>query len=106
MPSVQIRTIQLDRPHSISSCRLEMLDWWMKNGEDISWAHIAVALRNMYKDQLAERIVRKYCSRIGMDSGTGNFRKLSVYLELPCFLYNNLFCLRVCDRQWCSCMPF
>ena len=67
MPSVQIRTIQLDRPHSASSCRLEMLDWWMKNGEDISWAHIAVALRNMYQDQLAERIVRKYCTVVGID---------------------------------------
>ena len=69
--SVKIQTIQQQHPNNVGRCMMDMLDHWTKNGEDVSWAHVAFALKKMFKVELAERISMKYCSNITTDSPGG-----------------------------------
>ena len=69
VPLVQIQVIQ-QTYHTQQRCLMEILDWWMKNGEQVTWDHIAVALNNMHRYELGERIVRRYCSQIQTDHGS------------------------------------
>ena len=52
-------------------CMAEMFDSWLKQGEDVSWNQVAVALRNLHQMDLATRLIRKYCTGTETDRGEG-----------------------------------
>ena len=59
LPSV-LRTIEYNNPRDVQHCMTEVIDWWLQNAPECSWAKLAKAVEAMggYA-ALAERLRQK-----------------------------------------------
>ncbi len=75
-PEPIIQAILQQNPHSISRCWIDLMDHWMDNSKDVSWAAVAKALEKMFQKPHAERIIRKYCIKSTMQTDGANGKDL------------------------------
>lgn len=54
-----LSTIKYDNPHDVQRCKSEVLLWWLKNAEVITWDNLAQALEEMEYRNLADKLRKK-----------------------------------------------
>ena len=58
--TAKLREIETDHPRDVQRCKLEVLDWWLRNMPQVSWEKLANALHKIGGyDALAQRLKKK-----------------------------------------------
>lgn len=58
--TAKLREIETDHPRDVQRCKLEVLDWWLRNIPQVSWEKLADVLHNIGGyDALAQRLKKK-----------------------------------------------
>ena len=60
VPHSVLLTVEADHRGQTKRCKTEMLDWWMNNGEQLTWSAVVRALVGIGMRGLAEKIAVKY----------------------------------------------
>ena len=56
----KLREIEMDHPGDVWRCKFELLDWWHRNAQEVSWNALAHALEKTGRyGALAEKLKRK-----------------------------------------------
>ena len=54
-----LSTIECNHPRDVQRCKSEVLLWWLKNAEVISWDNLAQALEGIEYGDLADKLRKK-----------------------------------------------
>ena len=63
VPKTTLDTIHAnycDGINAVERCKIEMVDWWLNNAKNPTWAALVAALKAIGKTGLAKRIAKKY----------------------------------------------
>ena len=66
VPTHILQKIEKEHPFSLTRCKAELFDYWLKNCEDPTWFRVAESLYEAGEQELYQEINKQYCG-IGTD---------------------------------------